>query len=616
MRKRSEEGAVAITTALLLIVMILLAAFLVDLGATRADARADQLLADTGVMAAANHHGSAVEQCEEAVKFVAANLSVAAFDASECADDLPTSCDSTTAQVTTDPMPVGDYVVRVTHPVADSDSSMEVEGQGIDGDRDGDPCHRIKVEVRKTRDLRFGPAAGGASQGSSYNDAVAVRFVEGEPETYGSLIVLETEACNALVANGSGEVRVLEGAPYVNDDGDTVIPEGVITVDSTADGGSGSNDCTTGTRYAIVAPSSGCMEAKDHIYSYGLQVDPGNTHVFDPGDVEPGACDPVVDGGMAPEPEPGIVIGRKQVDWLFNCLDPYPPAAPSGQQRYPVAVHATPDRHGPCQDARPPYIDYLHGIPTHPGLQTTDPTTLGFYRIPGPNCPDVRYDGTTVFLNGVPTATPPEPRLWLDCSFSNGFTFDAVDLEYVVFNDLASKPALFRIHGVNDVGAVAYFRNGGIDSTNSGSVVDLVDTFVYVNSRSGDTAVNVTGGTLTWFAPYSDAIRATCDPYDTAYVNGDPLPSNLPPAGCFAPLALWSNSSETHVLAGNANITVEGSFFVPNGQQDIGGNGTLDFRNSQFFARVLRTVGTGNLELVPNPQTNVPFPPPDIAMIR
>lgn len=618
---RDEDGAVAITVALILIVLILIAAFLVDLGWTRADARADQLVADAAVMAAANTEDDIVAQCRTAVDYFAANVGVSTYDATPC-DALSATipCSSSTSPETTDPISIGDFTMHVRHPVLTTDDAMKV--QDYVPERDAQPCNRIKVSIMRTRDFVFGPAGGGASSGESTNDAVAVRFVEDEPETYGSLIVLETEACNALVANGSGEVKVLEGAPYVDDDGNTVIPEGVITVDSTADGGTGSNNCNTGTRYAIVAPASGCMEAADHIYSYGLLLDALNPHVYDAGSVEANACDPLgaggINGGMSPEPEPGIVIGRKQVDWLFNCLAGYPPSGDPGNQRYPVPEHAENDRHGPCDDnaARPPYIDHLHGEPTHPGLQDGDLTTMGFYRVMGGTCPDVVYDGTTLFLDGVATATPAEPRLWMDCNFANGFSFDAVDLEYAVFESHAAKPNLFRIEGVADVGAVAYFRNGGIESTNSGSFVELVDTFVYVNSRSGDTAVNVTGGTLNWFAPVSDAIRATCEPYEQAHRDGDPFPSNLPPAGCFAPLALWSNSSETHVLAGNANITVEGSFFVPNGAQEIGGNGALDFTDSQFFARVLRTVGTGNLELVPNPQTNIPFPPPGAALIR
>lgn len=639
-RCRNEEGAVAITTALLLIVLILLASFLVDLGSTRADARADQLLSDAAVMAAAHTDGTVVEQCKAAVAFYAANISAGPVDDSPCdslgvtipcTDDPPTP----TPPETTPPITIGDFTMVVTHPVPNDDPAMEV--QEVESTHDARPCSRIKVEVTRTRDFVFGPAGGVSGSGSSVNDAVAIRLMPGEPDVFASLIVMEPEACLVLDATGGADIQVVDGDPYpVDHDNDPatpdimVTPEGIITVDTLATGGTGSENCNTGGTLAIIAPASGCISATGTIFSYGL-LDGNPAKVYDPAHVGPDPCN--TGDRLTPEPIPGNVIGRRQVDWRFNCLASYPSAGNTGDQRYPAAEHTGPGRHEPCTktDSLPPFIDELHAE-----LKAGEDIFVEnqFYPITGGTCPDIEYDGADLYLNGTAVSpAPPTNRLWIRCEFGSNYTLDLQDVEYVVFDkEIDKDPTIMRIHGPSGVGAVAYFRSstsepdGGFEA--NGGVIDLQDTFVYVDSRGArnqDVPITVAGNaTLTWLgqeltpAEAQAGMKATCQPYATAYTDGDPLtvPSDLPPPGCFAPLALWSNSLREHSLAGSGGITVRGSFFTPNAVQKIAGGAGFDFINSQFFANYLRTTGGGTIELKPNPSTNIPVDPPAPGLIR
>lgn len=587
--RQREDGAVAVTVAIVLLLLFLITALIIDLGFTRADARGNQTHADFAVLAAAHTEGSAADQCRAAVRYFAANAPEVTTPVDDTACGLlPLICTSSTLPVTVGPMGAGPYELLVTHPVADGDAAMVIEGQAINDDRDGLPCDRIKTEVRRNRNYVFAPAAGLMS-GGSFGDAVAIRTVGDAEDQFASLIVLEEVHCLALNATGGANIEVRRGTAA---DG-SPIP-GIITVDSLANGGQSSENCNTGGTKAIVGPASGYIEAADHIFSYGMRAGtPGN--VYDPAHVP---------GRLRPEPEAGMKITRAPVDHRFNCRSTYP--AP-GQPQWPAASQEV----GPCGDlgTRDAYIDELRAA-----LQSTG-TPAGFLAIGGNGtCPSISYNGLLATVSGVPIPHL-GGNLRIRCNPGNSPDIDITNANYVIFDQHISgmNGGLLRVQGAPATGVAIYFRadRGGLAV--NGGVVDFRDAFVYIDSdgsanpASHNQSAAFNGGDVTWLAPVSPTIRATCDSYGG---------TGLPPVGCFAPLGLWSNSRIEHAFAGNGSATVRGTFFSPNGDYVVAGGAAFDFTESQFFSQVLRVTGGGTLVLIPNPNTNIPIPLVGVGLIR
>lgn len=618
MARHGEEGAVAITTAIVLIVLILLASFLVDLGSSRADARADQLLADSSVMAGALTEGSAEAQCEAAIDLYAVNLSSTAtpLPAAACADVFPEMTWACT-DATDDPDPatwtaptsavyeIGDFTMEVTIPVPDDDPAMVVGGQVINPNIDANPCARIKITVQRTRDYVFGGAAGVASSGGSRNDAVAVRYTPAEPDTFASLIVLERDDCPGLSGNGGTKISVDDG-PDWDHDGDPGTPDvpspGIITLDTFATGSDCSPNQNSGSNAdkAVKAGATGCISATGHIYSLAVLRN-NAARAYSTAQLVPCGS-----GSLAPRPEPGAAVGRRQIDHRFNCLTSYPASTTPDGQRYPRADHATADRHGSCGDvaARPPFIDQLHGA-----LDSGDISlSHSFTPVGGAgNCPAINVDG-------VAAGTP---RLWIRCNVG-GNQFQLTNVDYVVFDQpISFSNAVPVITGRPGHGAVVYFRNGGIIRAGD---LSFTDTFVYIDNGYVDLGDNDDvmwkGLPFTTGAEVRARMHTQCVPYATAHENGLPLPSDLPYPSCFAPLALWSNGSTEHQLGGGGALTVEGTFFTPNATTKIFGNDGQVLDGAQFFSNVLEANGGKTFSLTPDPLTGVPVPPPAPGLIR
>lgn len=655
-RHDADDGAVAITTAILLTVLILLAAFLVDLGATRADARVDQLLADSSVMAGALTEDDAQQQCQSVVDYYAANISAVPTGSPTCATVFgsPWDCDDTTTWAVVPPTAVytvGDQTLEITIPVPDGDPAMTVGGQQVTSN-DASPCDRIKVSVRQTNDYTFGGAAGAGGGGSSVNDAVAIRYTSPEPQIFPSLIVLDEKACDVLSAGGGGRdglVDIRDGLPWDHDGDPTtgdITPRGIITVDTTADGTvesyEGASNC--GAKRAIIVNGGSCIAASGDIFSFGL-AEGAAGNVYLTSDLRSNACQPDGSGGyhrgLWPKPDSGDPIGRKQVDWRFNCRSSYPsvgnPSTAGTTNRYPAAAHATSDRHGPCPKAgeRPSFIDEIYSQ-----LDSGPASSLGFISTGGGACPDdIRYDGTTLeFRNGAGPWTAyldPSPytpgRVRIACNIGSNDDLDLDGASYVYFDSrIWASTAELAISGPNATttpdasdsrtGAVVYFPDSGIESIGD---VELLDVFVYVDTGYVDMGDN---DEVTWYGMVlsDDETRAgidgACGSYVTLELDADPTNDlDLPPPGCFAPLSLWSNgvtNNKPHKLGGTGTLKVAGTFFTPNAEQVMSGGPASEFTGSQFYANFLRVTGGAQMVMVPSPNSNIPEDPPAPALIR
>ncbi|MDX1510283.1 MAG: Tad domain-containing protein [Nitriliruptorales bacterium] len=611
-RSPNDGGAVAIIVTISLVLLFLMVALAIDLGFARADVRDNQTISDFASVAAVNAirgGGGYVDACHAAVDYAFANAEelapgsaehtaarnacsnsdFATLDADGCVDES-----TTPVTVTTTAAP---FTISIMSPVPDDDPTMTVEGQAINEDLDGGPCDRVKVTVQRQRDYIFGPVAGLFS-GNPAADAVGVYFEEELPEDIASLIVLEQVACNALTADGTNAGFMV--TDRVDADG-TRFP-GRITVDSNGSAGTGSSDCRTGTRYTI-NPSTGTICAQGQVGSFALGS--GNAGTSHPGaglaDCLPASLGGAGTTGLGVGVFPRTTrYGRSSVDWLVNCQASYPAYSTTGNQRYPFYgdTPACPPPLDSTEPALPPFLDRLHAALQGAALTPADGWTIINSCPPGANLAN----------------TPGQTKIHVTCANpSNANSIIFTDVTHVVFNQPVQQQVTnLTIRGTS-AGAVVYFRGQGLRRTSNTTTTVLDDVFVYVNGASG-LGVDVNNGNVDWrsvrreFVAGSPVMHTGCNILDQ--------PAQPPTAACFAPLALWSNSTAEHAFGGNGVQFISGSYFIPNAHIKLAGGADATFTDAQFYGRTMVAVGGGFVTLTPNPETNIPPPRINFGLIR
>lgn len=596
-RRDDEQGAVAVIVAICLVLLFTVTAMAIDLGFARADVRQNQSISDFASLAGASALVTGYEDaCRSAVNYVYANAEeltapAPAAVSSGCTafETLDASgCDDTTPPVeTTLSDPASPYTILIASPVEDTDPTMTVEGQAVDTSVDGDRCQRIKVVVSRQRDYIFGTVMGFLS-GQPTADAVALQREIGDPDEYASLIVLERTACNALDARGGGDIHVLNATTSSGD----LLP-GSIAVDSDGLGGSGSDKCSS-TKHTVALSGSGArIYAEGMIQLYALSTG-GSSHP---------TGYPTTALGESIEPRSRRMT-RAPADWAVNCKATYP----GSHQRYPGHFAGDTWDFGPCPDAGEPdnvaYVDELYanlqgaGVPA--GFQTV--TTCGV---------------SPLVIDGLAPTVDPQQYVPAGCRPAT-MVFRNVD--HVVFEEHVDQRRLI-VEGPATGGTVVYFRNAGMRHTNAGADpcdptssdagICLKNAFVYVDSpgtaasETHDPSISFNNPGVVWEGPTISGSAGKCSP-------SDPLPR----AACFAPMALWSNSSRKHSFAGTGVANLAGTFFTPNAQMDLSGGSGFDFLDAQFLSRVIRATGGGTIQLKPNPDTNLPDPRYGVGLIR
>lgn len=611
-RWADESGAVAIMAGISLVAMLVMSAFVLDLGALRMDRAASQSVGDLAATAAAGvfaETDDAELACIAGLEYAIANLRGATASASDIAaacSGFSTACVDDVAREAVLTAPP--YVITLVNPVPDPSapgpypSATEtlrdrLAQQPMDPAFDGAPCERFGVEVERDRTFIFGGLAG-VFDGTTQRGAIAVTRITPGPNDYSSLIVLQRNGCQTLANTGGGQILVLDLNTTDPLTGDPVTYEGVITVDTLPSG------CTGGKKVIEQATSTGSLtEASGSIFAHALaSADPGNASTFNPA---------AVPANLNPEPEPGPIITRAPVDHRFNCLASYP--AFSGTTTW------SPSRAGQpidgCDDAgtTPPYISRLRTA-LAPVATAADALLAGFGVFPTTDCNAAEGTYTPADFGGA-------QKLFVDCPISGGLRLrpTAAGLElngfsHIIFRDgLVYDSGELRINGPT----VVYVRENGIDA--SGAALRLRDVFAYIDAPSGTTwerfRTSGSSDTLAWMAPLD---RTPCD----TYVSG------APPAGCFAPLALWTNATAQNELAGNGNGGIIGSFFTPNGTFRFRGSSTIstapctatpswdtvnlntggvfNLEAAQFFAEIIDTAGGASVRMCPSPSTTIP----------
>jgi hypothetical protein len=629
---RSEDGAIAVMTALLLVVMMLMAAYIVDLGFIRYDRVNSKAVADQAAAAATagfepSAPGGPRAACLEARDVAAANLRIDlasnAVTGASCEDVfLDTEyCDPTVPR--TAAYEAGGYLVEITIPVIDGSPLLE----GLDhGDYDGVPCERVGVAVTNAPDAFFNGITNSSAREVTLSSVGRSRL-DGNAREFASLVVLQRNGCNTLNVSGTTRITV-DDYVGVDDEGNPETAQGNITVDTAQQGCPGSG-------YVLnTQGNSSFITASGDIVAFNLTEAPRD-RTYNPAKT---GNDPA--NQLSPIPRGGSRITRAPVDHLLNCMTSYPTNrewSPTSSAWSTPAQPILPCGEGPTAPEGPLPAPYIRNL--YDALQTVTAAQILADRgivgatwadwavypqdVPGATCGSA--SGT--FGPGATHPAGTSGRNWfIDCPQAapdNGpFTPQGVsflDVQNVVSRnwiDLSSTTGNLRIVGDVTQGAILYLqgadnnRSGGINANrgmelSSSGQIRLEGVTAYSDWGYIDIVGNASSA-IVWEGP-GVATRASCDGYTTG----------LPPAGCLSPLALWSNSRFQHNLGGQIGLDISGVFFTPNANTfNLSGQTDQVLDRAQFFSYALELSGGSAILMRPNPDSNISVPIRGSSLIR
>lgn len=585
----NEDGAVLLVGATVIVLLLVLAALVIDLGALRHDRRADRLVTDAASTAAVleleNSGGNVA--CATAFDYVIANTpEISSLSGQDCST-IPAVCDSGTAASSTTGTS-GDYTVIVTFPVPDDHPLMTPSAiggatQALSAD-DGARCERLGVEIKLARDAFF-------TAGTRTTKVHSVAKLDENPgtETAINVLLLERTDCGVGTANGQGQIIV----DKVIDPAGVDLP-GILAADSDATG------CTPGGKLLATSGANSIMRADG---PPGCDVELAGGPGWGCGKIQLLAPTRYTSGGtIAPIPEQlPERLTRFPVDERFNCLASY--ASEPWFSEQPISG---------CEKTRPAYID---GLTTFVGNKA--PAALGFN--------DYETAGFPCSLGGsTPPVIVPPGNWFVGCNISmsgSSITFTGGNVVFaddvsvtgsgsLTVNACAAPAAYvppapidcttvptalswttdttFTYTDYSNKAAWAYFRDGDISKAGT-AAVRFFDTMVYMTDG---TEVSMSGGSgvLAWIAPRE---------------------------GPFDDLALWSEEdTKTQALSGQAALTLEGTFFAPLTQVTYTGNGAQKQVAAQFISETLKVSGNGALQVTPRFDRIVKFPSFSSVLIR
>ncbi|HEX9712361.1 MAG TPA: hypothetical protein VGB52_07410 [Actinomycetota bacterium] len=559
-RVRDERGAVLLIFSILLVVLCIVVATVLDLGALRADASEGQSVADFAATAGAAElapgGGSSVQEaCRTAWGYFLANSPEAPMgqpDPCGTFQGMPT-CTALSLPPTRSAIGiVGPFTVTISYPILDADPLMA--GRVVQA-IDGDACSRIGVTISRHRAYGFGAVTGASGQTTTMTAVARSGADTGAATQPVSLLLLDPAGCNALNASGQARVVIGSSGGY----------PGIIAIDSSgtelnAPPGQSARNCgantyvidAVGTQNSLIDAGSGFDDEGNTIpgaiYSFALMPGQGNTKAYEEADV--------FAGRLTPRPIGHERITRAPVDHRYNC------------KIQNACVRAATET---AQiDALRAYVG-TSGAP--PGFREFPRDMLGGQCSMQPSTPAVLFLGDW----------------WINCtnfSLANTATFTGGNVIFQGNVTVGSSGGII-MNPVPTTDRWVYFRNGSF-TKNSQASINLDRTFVYLNN--GRISFGAGSGITRWIAPLE---------------------------GPFEDLTLWSESTLQHDLGGQASLELVGVFFTPNALPfRYTGQGGQNQADAQFIAYRMEVTGQGTLMMTVNPDRSVPIPLSGIGLIR
>lgn len=596
-----ERGAVLVIVTVFFVVLVTIAAFLIDIASVRLDQRSIQTAADLAALSGASNldlvlTGTPNSACTEAWAYLKRDLpglaAAATFDCSPFATSP--SCGAAVEQSETFTANGGSYTVTIETPVPDDDPMM-YNFEGVQ-DSDGTACSRFGVQISQRQPFIFGPAVGTSSSGATVH-AVA-RYIDSGDAKFPDLAALDPHACDAVNA-GAGFIEAFAA----QDANGNLVSPGLIYADSDGTGDSAGN-CNNGHTVFDVngqsASSADCFSSNissaagimcaqptlllpGKIATYALTT--GSTHAYR--------------HGYNYFPTPTYLskpLTREPIDSIYHC------------SRSDVPTSAT------CVD----YIDQLTTAYSSTAMTPANlPPNWTIYPASGQSC---QISGSTVIIR---------PDTYVDCPDSGGGVVisNAGTLEIqgeatgatVVFAGSISTSSNGNSFGIidpvdgkalpdttlsdyqNAPDTIIYLQNGGNLASSSGGTIVLPHTFVY-SEQPSRTSGNLgclsigSGSTVTWSA----------------------LAGNTTASKNLAKLMYWSEGNacasngnnggfKGSFFDGGAQFEMDGILFSPNADFTITGNSPVDARMVQFWINTINvTSSSSGLLLRPDPSDAIP----------
>ena len=159
--RRDQRGVVVPLVAVAMVVLLLIAAFVLDLGVARTRSRSIQSAVDLAALAAGPALGrdDPRDACAAAVENLRSNVTeFSTLDPTTACANLPTAACSSPSTVSTATHTSGGSTLRIRYPA--TDAAIAVSGSTGPWPNDGSACRRMTVELTSTQTTAFGGITG------------------------------------------------------------------------------------------------------------------------------------------------------------------------------------------------------------------------------------------------------------------------------------------------------------------------------------------------------------------------------------------------------------------------------------------------------------------------
>ena len=638
-----DAGVYAILYAVLCVILLGMAAVVVDFASLRSDRRTTRAAADSASIAGArllditNSSAGPYGACLAAWDYLASTLRITK-PAGVCSPfngiTLASYCSVATPTMITDDRTINRRTYRIAWPIptgADqgfltpdlapgsinqpANTSATPGAGNTDGYANG--CDKLGVAIFESGSFGLAGALGYTGTNTQVHSVARVLPQSGPQEDAAALNVLNTTQCESLVTTGNGKVTV---GPVLDNTGAVVSP-GIIAVEAAGtancNGGNTVIDPTTGNGSRICAAATsiaaGTCDGAGEILS----------HAMDPGGVSSKAYNTAaVPASLQPTPTAeGGIRGYTPVTKRYGC-----------------------NALSNCNSPTPNYIQLLvtayggSGMPssTYSGTQAPLTTPAGTFT-----------DRSSVLCPGgsgvTGTVIIPSGYNYANCTLniaSNGKVLVAggtlvvngaiLNSGCLVMNsNVSTCPTAVSGTGAEvtsqvppSADAIVYIRGNGCPNAacfhNDGTLV-FPQTFVYMGGTSPLDQAS-TGLTL-WTAPDAGTRTAGLTTLDQACYDST---AGAVVDSCvnsrFGRLTFWSEyaapKTKPDNFAGQGALNVVGVFFTPAAYFNLTGGGGYTGAAAQFWADQLNVNGGANLGLSPFESFSIQSFGPRIVLIR
>lgn len=616
MTRDKEEGAYAVMYAILVVLLMGMAAFVVDLAMLRADKRTDRTNADFAVLAGAKEISTGPYFPQKACAIAWANLIASLGSQAPAANCGTLPADG----IATCPAPgspaeatANGIRIRIFWPVA-SDSALLTNPDGLsegstrtyDADFDGTAggCDRLGVEITRTRDFVLASAIGFTSGASDARSVGRFTVKPGNAEYPYPLVLLDQHSCQVLSINGTGT------AVEVRNNGDT---PGRIGVDS--DGAYKSNSdphdsnstrCNGGDQNAngVIMDVGG--GAKMQTFD-GASGDLATIEVFGPGGLPANTAI----SSKVHDCSSGVPCIWRAPTLRFQRITRLP---------FDNAYNCGTSNGCPGGSALTAYIDRFVTAAGAVTNSTSGWTVINASSTPSCSDANATLTATQYFVDCGTTWTV--GGKWLfpagatvivngHLAVANAGCFatnaDAINLPDPCASPYApTEPSTLTTN-------VRLSVRGDILSIGSGGKLVLPRTFV--SQPTSSSRFSGSGfAVISWTAPYGDKTAMAADCSSSTVV------AEMPPVSCFRNLAFWTEApaadSNPEVITGGSALHMEGTYFMGNAKLKLSGGSGIDVNNSQFVAKRIEASGGSTLTFIPNIDRTTGVPLYGVALIR